>query len=203
MGGPHRQKSRLRRAWEAWQQIDAFRGLVELVRSVGWIAFAFSSAGSAVAAIGVSLVLAALGWIAGWGPYLVAAVSVVFVPVANYLVWRRSRSPSPRQIASSESIILAKPANGDRLVSPLEVSGYANVMEGNVIIWHRLREGDEWQAIGNATAGMGEPGQLFHFQTTISLNPGEHYLRACADPGMYHERAGDEDCVETRFVVED
>ena len=195
-----RLRSWAKRAWEAWHHIDALRGLVAAVRSLGWVAFAAVTYGATIIGILVSVILVAAGWLAVWGPYVVAPVAIAVATVPNYLMWRsHTKVSGSHAVSPSEYLILVSPLFGAEVTCPFEVRGYANAMEGNIIAETKDDQG-EWYVIANTMAGLGNPGELFLFRTEISLEAGKRPLRVCAEPFMADERSY-HDCVEIEITV--
>jgi len=189
----------VRRAWSAWQQIDAMQGLLSTIRSLGWVVLGAVTYGGAVVGIVISLALTAADVLAPWAAYVVAIVAVVVATIPNYLMWRYRREGRGASVAPSEELILVAPTDRGKVSSPVNVRGYANVMEGNVVI-ERLQSSGDWSILGNTTAGLGRPGELFLFSTTISMPSGKHHLRVCAEPFMADERSFT-GCVELDIEV--
>lgn len=195
-----RLRSWAKRAWEAWHHIDALRGLVEAVFSLGAVAFAAVTYGAAVISIVVSVVLVGAGWLAVWGPYVVAPVAIAVATVPNYLMWRSHKKVSvSHAVSPSENLILVSPVFGAEVTCPFEVRGYANAMEGNIIAETKNDQG-EWYVIAIPTGRLGNLGELFLFSTEISLGAGKRPLRVCAEPFMADERSY-QDCVEIEITV--
>ena len=112
---------------------------------------------------------------------------------------RSVSSGTGQAVSPSERLILVTPVSGVTVKSPFEVRGYANAMEGNIIVETKDASG-EWYVITNTMAALGAEGQLFRFQTEVALDPGSYPIRVCAEPFMADERQYG-DCVEVAITV--
>ena len=199
MAQPAKRSRIFRRLWEAWQHVDAARSLIQLLLSLGWIWLAVITYGGAILSVVVSVVLVALGSIANWSPYIVGVVAIIVATIPNYLMFRYRHIRVSPAVSPSERLILVAPLDGEAVTNPFDIRGFANAMEGNIIVETKNNDGG-WDIVANTMAALGPQGHLYSFSTQVSLDSGKHPLRVCAEPFMADERFYG-DCAEVEVTV--